>query len=365
MIQPGRKFSAAGGYRYGFNGKENDNEVKGEGNQQDYGMRIYDPRLGRFLSVDPLNSEYPWNSTYSYAEGDVIRSIDLDGLEKYVVVNNYDKYGRVTKIRVESIVTVGGAAIDQDFKIRKTNKDLTDNDIYIQHVRNGQFIADDGSRNGALTPRESMAYNTTIKSSNSSKTFDTDNGIVNPEEAALGNEFTTSKLKSVYSYIAGSKVGVTHDYKDGEKSFSSRAAQRGSGLVNGVSYTSGTLSSGEGNGTMTGGLGVGYAVSYISGEIQRQGKDFLSKGGMNVGFVESITITYADKGPLKDWQKIASKLGAQYGLNVNLKYDPAIQSKEMGGTPTGSFGYGSVSAGYSGVSDGSSTMAEKKGRINN
>ncbi|MEZ2442984.1 RHS repeat-associated core domain-containing protein [Chitinophaga sp. RCC_12] len=46
-------------YRYGFNGKENDNEVKGEGNQQDYGMRIYDPRLGRFLSVDPLTKGYP------------------------------------------------------------------------------------------------------------------------------------------------------------------------------------------------------------------------------------------------------------------------------------------------------------------
>ncbi|MDQ6609046.1 MAG: hypothetical protein M3Y85_04415, partial [Bacteroidota bacterium] len=25
------------GYRYGFNGKENDNEVEGEGNEQDYG----------------------------------------------------------------------------------------------------------------------------------------------------------------------------------------------------------------------------------------------------------------------------------------------------------------------------------------
>jgi hypothetical protein len=41
-LMPGRKFSG-GNYRYGFNGKENDNEVKGEGNQQDYGMRIYDP----------------------------------------------------------------------------------------------------------------------------------------------------------------------------------------------------------------------------------------------------------------------------------------------------------------------------------
>jgi RHS repeat-associated protein len=81
MIQPGRKFSAAGGYRYGFNGKENDNEVKGEGNQQDYGMRIYDPRLGRFLSVDPLGAEYPWNSSYAFAENIPIQYIDLDGGE--------------------------------------------------------------------------------------------------------------------------------------------------------------------------------------------------------------------------------------------------------------------------------------------
>lgn len=35
-------------YLYGFNGKENDNEAKDEGNEQDYGLRIYDPRIGRF-----------------------------------------------------------------------------------------------------------------------------------------------------------------------------------------------------------------------------------------------------------------------------------------------------------------------------
>jgi hypothetical protein len=35
MMMPGRKFSAGSVYRYGFNGKENDNELKGEGNQQD------------------------------------------------------------------------------------------------------------------------------------------------------------------------------------------------------------------------------------------------------------------------------------------------------------------------------------------
>jgi hypothetical protein len=40
-LMPGRTFSSNNNkYRYGFNGKENDNEVKGEGNQQDYGMSV-------------------------------------------------------------------------------------------------------------------------------------------------------------------------------------------------------------------------------------------------------------------------------------------------------------------------------------
>jgi RHS repeat-associated protein len=74
-------------YRFGFNGKENDNGVKGLGNQQDYGMRIYDPRVGKFLSVDPIKDNFPWNSTYAYAENGPIMSKDLDGLERI----NYQK----------------------------------------------------------------------------------------------------------------------------------------------------------------------------------------------------------------------------------------------------------------------------------
>jgi RHS repeat-associated protein len=81
MMMPGRTYSAQTGYRYGFNGKENDNEIKGEGNQQDYGMRIYDPRLGRFLSVDPLTKDYPWYTPYQFAGNKPVWCIDLDGLE--------------------------------------------------------------------------------------------------------------------------------------------------------------------------------------------------------------------------------------------------------------------------------------------
>jgi RHS repeat-associated protein len=88
MMMPERKFSAASTYRYGFNGKEMDNEVKEEGAQFDYGFRIYDPRLGRFLSVDPLTKKYPELTPYQFAGNRCIQGIDLDGKEVFLVTGS-------------------------------------------------------------------------------------------------------------------------------------------------------------------------------------------------------------------------------------------------------------------------------------
>ena len=81
---PGRSYSAGNSYRYGFNGKENDNEVKGQGLQLDYGFRVYDPRIGKFLSMDPLFQSYPWYTPYQFAGNKPIAAIDLDGLEEII-----------------------------------------------------------------------------------------------------------------------------------------------------------------------------------------------------------------------------------------------------------------------------------------
>jgi RHS repeat-associated protein len=53
-------------YRYGFNGKENDDEAKGQSNQIDYGMRVYDPRVVRFFRGDPPTKKYPGLSPYQF-----------------------------------------------------------------------------------------------------------------------------------------------------------------------------------------------------------------------------------------------------------------------------------------------------------
>jgi len=75
-------YSGAQGYRFGFNGKENDRDVKGDGNEIDYGMRVYDPRIGKFLSVDPITIKYPWYSPYQYAGNKPVWKKDIDGLEE-------------------------------------------------------------------------------------------------------------------------------------------------------------------------------------------------------------------------------------------------------------------------------------------
>jgi len=83
-VEPYRTYAEAGStdYRFGFNGKEKDDEIKGPGNQIDYGERAYDPRVGRFLSLDPLEQSYPWYTPYQFAGNKPIWAVDLDGKEE-------------------------------------------------------------------------------------------------------------------------------------------------------------------------------------------------------------------------------------------------------------------------------------------
>jgi RHS repeat-associated protein len=91
MLIPNRHGSS-NSYRYGFQGQEKDDELKGEGNSLNYTFRMHDPRVGRFFARDPLESEYPWNSTYAFSENRVIDAIELEGLEKWEIKNNQVVY---------------------------------------------------------------------------------------------------------------------------------------------------------------------------------------------------------------------------------------------------------------------------------
>ncbi|HNI54737.1 MAG TPA: RHS repeat-associated core domain-containing protein [Chitinophagales bacterium] len=79
MVTPGRSYSAGSGYRFGFNGKESDDQLYGENNGYDLGLRIYNPRLGRFLSLDSKSREYPWQTPYAYFFNNPVAVIDVLG----------------------------------------------------------------------------------------------------------------------------------------------------------------------------------------------------------------------------------------------------------------------------------------------
>jgi RHS repeat-associated protein len=89
MIMPGRNGTQGTGddYRYGFQGQEDDSEIKGEGNSTNYKYRMHDPRIGRFFAIDPLADKYPHNSPYAFSENKVIAWGELEGLEAYYAAN--------------------------------------------------------------------------------------------------------------------------------------------------------------------------------------------------------------------------------------------------------------------------------------
>ncbi len=93
----GRDFVTAD-YRYGFNGKEKDDEVKGNGNSLDFGARIYDPRLGKWFSLDPLQTKYPYLSPYNFVANSPMIFIDPDG--KKIVITHRDQKGKVISMTI-------------------------------------------------------------------------------------------------------------------------------------------------------------------------------------------------------------------------------------------------------------------------
>ncbi len=72
-------------------------------------MRIYNPSLGRFLSVDPLTEIYPYWSPYAFAGNSPISCVDLDG-EELKRVNRYweqNKDGSFSIVETEVSIIQG------------------------------------------------------------------------------------------------------------------------------------------------------------------------------------------------------------------------------------------------------------------
>jgi len=95
------------GYRYGFNSMEKDNEINVNGGNYDFGARIYDSRLGRWLSLDPLQMKYPNYTPYNFALNIPIAVRDYNGGDAVVTINNTGT-NKGNTINVKSTVILYG-----------------------------------------------------------------------------------------------------------------------------------------------------------------------------------------------------------------------------------------------------------------
>lgn len=117
----------AEGYRYGFQGQEMDDEIKGTGNSLDFSNRIYDSRLGRFLSIDPITADFPFVTPYNFAENRVIDGIDLWGLQ----------YLRADEARIN--ITGGGVMLKRENLSNPTNYRIRNAGMRSYYDNNGQL----------------------------------------------------------------------------------------------------------------------------------------------------------------------------------------------------------------------------------
>lgn len=101
MLQPGRTFNSSS-RNHGFNGKRVDSELYGDGNSYDFGERIYDPRIGRFPTPDPLRATFPAYSPYLFAGNKPIWAIDAHGAGEEYTTPSDDDYGWAVAMTIRS-----------------------------------------------------------------------------------------------------------------------------------------------------------------------------------------------------------------------------------------------------------------------
>ena len=77
---------------------EKDDEVKGINNSLDYGTRIFDPRVGRFFSIDALTKKFPELTPYQFASNRPIDGIDIDGMEHITYRVTLSDQGKVKQV---------------------------------------------------------------------------------------------------------------------------------------------------------------------------------------------------------------------------------------------------------------------------
>ncbi|OFY85111.1 MAG: hypothetical protein A3F72_05035 [Bacteroidetes bacterium RIFCSPLOWO2_12_FULL_35_15] len=243
----GRNFTSENGYRYGFNGQEKDDEIMGKGNSLEFLYRIYDPRLGRFLSLDPMAKEFPWNSPYSFAENRVIDANELEGRE-FNLVNSVDnqvqkQVAQIKKVGLNDATSTvqiqAGAGMSVLYTIEGT-ANLTTSAGQLQFGRTvvNNYVnytkTPEGRVANLINPVSTFFYTTFFKSDVDNLSTAIENkDYYNGSKAATNIAITSASMVTMFKgLLKGSPVEVAKVSNNVASEFMSSATQEwGNGLT--------------------------------------------------------------------------------------------------------------------------------------
>jgi len=258
MLMPGRHGEADNSsYRYGFQGQEKDDEIKGKGNSYTTPFRSYDPRLGRWLSLDPLASSFPWQSPYVAFDGNPIYYNDPAG------ASATPPSTEVTGNEDGTYTVVGGDANDGDNNIYLVDGD--GNREQVEYDFFGAKLSFDKIVGVSATPH-SFYYS-------ENKTW---HGTIDPLDETgrnfLNNEIIKAK-PSLGKYMINATGGEKYDFKrTGGTSNSNKYKTidefyRGMPILNGyngkIIYASGRDIGNIAAGFVSGGAGMGWNTARL------------------------------------------------------------------------------------------------------
>ncbi|WP_324713223.1 RHS repeat-associated core domain-containing protein [Flavobacterium columnare] len=218
-LVPNRHGSSSS-YRYGFNGMEKDDEIKGEGNSLNYTFRMHDPRIGRFFAVDPLFKDYPQLTPYQFASNTPICSDDLEGLEARKRIKNNTYFVTLKNVNFKFVFRKSTEYFTQAAARNNTpKKDFTINTQMFDYKSKWDYLnADTPQSTNDYTPQGlnvvdgvkktgRSSENTFFFSQSSSGVWTTGFGDV-PSDSKFGFGGGTPLV------VDGLKFGETNIYKD-------------------------------------------------------------------------------------------------------------------------------------------------------
>jgi RHS repeat-associated protein len=229
MLVPNRH-KAGDDYRYGFQGQEKDDEIRGgEGNSLNYTFRMHDPRVGRFFARDPLANKYPWYTPYSFSGNKPIQFVELEGLEEgeLKVHSETSKLATLTWNKVYTIVTQGDVAIHSanliDTKAITQTFNSGDNIIYVKILpgsmdKNGKMkkvnLSSEKQWLKGKAWKLTISYNITSTGQSSPKTIEDANSAIFQNPALYGvimDESAPGGQKLTFPTVAAANVNQTDD----------------------------------------------------------------------------------------------------------------------------------------------------------